>query len=442
MMIALVLLLALGGTSQAPAREPGEFRVPANRADSPAGTLTLRYVRIQSTAAEPGAPIVLLAGGPGDSGIRVVSTMPAAILEELLAIADVIAFDQRGTGVSDPAKPLCPPGELLPRDRPFDPEATREVLKNRLATCLEGTAARGIDVRGLTTDESADDLAALAATLGVKKLMLMGVSYGTHLALATARRHPGLVDRMALAGVEGPDDTLKLPSRVEQILEAIAASRRPTLVSEIRQLRTRLAAEPARYTFPTGRTIVLGEWDLQRWVADALDSEAEMDAMMAAVPQLLDQDYTVLGRWALTYRVPRALNLMNLVMDCASYASDDRLDRITSEAKTAVLGDAINFPLPDLCGLPGLPRSPDSYREPVRSNLPALLISGSLDGRTPPANAAAVAETMPNARTMVIEGASHDLLRRPQTMKAIMAFLRQSRREPGAAVPSTRASGS
>ena len=31
--------------------------------------------------------------------------------------------------------------------------------------------------------------------------------------------------------------------------------------------------------------------------------------------------------------------------------------------------------------------------EPIRSDVPALLISGSLDGRTPPANAAAIAET-------------------------------------------------
>ena len=122
-----------------------------------------------------------------------------------------------------------------------------------------------------------------------------------------ARHRPGLVDRMALAGVEGPDDTLKLPSRVERILEAVAASKRPTLVNEIRQLRTRFAAEPGRYTFPTGQTIVLGEWDLQRWVADALDSVAEIDAMVTAMPQLLDGDYTVLGQWALTHRVPDGL---------------------------------------------------------------------------------------------------------------------------------------
>lgn len=425
MTIAIILSLLLVGQPQAPSREPGEFHVPANRADSSSGTLVLRYVRIPSTAAEPRAPIVLLAGGPGDSGIRVVSSMPPAILKELLAIADVIGFDQRGTGVSDPAKPLCPPGELLPRDRPFDPEATVAALKSRLAACLEGTTDRGIDVRGLTTEESADDLAALAEALGVKKLMLMGASYGTHLALATARRHPGLVDRMALAGVEGPDDTLKLPFRVGQILEATAASRRPTLVSEIRQLRTQLAAEPARYTFPTGQTIALGEWDLQRWVADALDSVAEIDAMVAAMPQLLDGDYAVLGRWALTYRAPRAINLMNLAMDCASYASSDRLARIEREAGDAVLGDVMNFPLRGVCTTPALPPLPDRYREPVRSDVPALLISGTLDGRTPPANATAAAATLSNARTIVIEGASHDLFRRPETMTAITAFLRQ-----------------
>jgi pimeloyl-ACP methyl ester carboxylesterase len=85
----------------------------------------------------------------------------------------------------------------------------------------------------------------------------------------------------------------------------------------------------------------------------------------------------------------------------------------------------VNFPLRGACDTPGLPRLPDRYREAIRSDVPALLISGSLDARTPPANAAAVAVTLPRARTLVIDGASHDLFRRPETMKAIIAFLRQ-----------------
>ena len=42
--------------------------------------------------------------------------------------------------------------------------------------------------------------------LGVQKLTLFGISYGTKLALAYARAHPDRVERMALDSVLDPDD--------------------------------------------------------------------------------------------------------------------------------------------------------------------------------------------------------------------------------------------
>src|SRR5690606_27368225 len=135
---------------------------------------------------------------------------------------------------------------------------------------------------------------------------------------------------------------------VEQVLKAVTG-RRPSLVEDVNTLRQRLAAAPARFTFPAGQVIVLGEWDLQRWIAESLDDVREIDAMVAAIGPLLNGDYTALARWSLAFRMPRPLNLMNLAMDCASYASGPRLAQIAAEAQTAVLGDAINFPLPGLC---------------------------------------------------------------------------------------------
>jgi pimeloyl-ACP methyl ester carboxylesterase len=147
--------------------------------------------------------------------------------------------------------------------------------------------------------------------------------------------------------------------------------------------------------------------------------------MVSAVPALLDGDYSALGRWALGHRIPKPLNLMNLAMDCASYASPGRLARIRSQAKTATLGDAINFPLPALCDLPGLPRLPAAYRAAVESRVPTLLISGTFDGRTPVQNAVDAARHLPNAESLVIDGASHALFREPETMPKILAFFRR-----------------
>lgn len=413
---------SVGG--QAVDADRGRFTVPANRSTRTA-SLALAFIRFKSTAAAPRSPIVFLAGGPGDAGTRAVGGMPIAMLDELRSIADVIAFDQRGTGLSEPLNRLCPPGEMLPRDRPADPALYSRTLSTRVEACLAKAKVDGVDVLGLTTAESADDLEALRRVLGAKKLSFLAGSYGTHLALATAARHPESVDRMILAGVEGLDDTFKLPSRVDDVVAAIARAKRPSLIEDVRTLQTRLKMEPARFTFPTGQVIVLGDWDLRRFVSEALDEVPKIDAMVAAVPQMLDGDFTALGRWALGYRIPKSLNVMNLAMDCASYASRDRLARIAREAETSLLGNAINFPLPDVCDVAGLPRLPESYRSAVPSNVEALLISGSFDGRTPVQNAVDLTRTMPRATSLVIDGAAHGLFREPAVTRAIVAFLQK-----------------
>ncbi len=366
---------------------------------------------------------MFLAGGPGDAATRAFRGMPVSYLNQLRAVADVIAFDQRGTGLSEPHDVTCRPEPPQPRDQPGNPAQLLEATRQALRACLVEKAGQGVDVMGLTTAESADDVAALARVLGAPRLSLLAGSYGTHLALATARRHPGLVARMVLAGVEGPDDTFKLPSRVDSVLATIAAATRPTLVADLRFIEARLGAEPARFTFPGNRTIVLGSWDLRRWVAGTLDSRREITAMLEAIPAMLTGDYTALARGALRERFPAPLNLMHVAMDCASWASPGRLARIRREAPESVLGDAINFPLTGLCDLPGLPRLPDSFRAPLESEVPALLVAGTFDGRTPVANARQVSLGMPAAELLIVEGASHGLLGEPEVMARALEFL-------------------
>lgn len=415
--------------------EHGSFRVPANRSVASGAKLTLRYVRFPSTAAVPGPPIVFLAGGPGDAATRAFEGMPAEFLDQLRAISDVIAFDQRGTGGSEPQAVTCDGGSMLPRAGTVSAAERLTALAEQLHVCLALAPANGVDITGLNTAESADDLEALRLVLGAPRLALLAGSYGTHLALATVRRHPGSIARVALVGVEGPDHTIKSPLSVDEVLARIGAARRPSLVQEIRTLRNRLAEAPASFTFAPGQTLVLGEWDLQRWIGDALDTEREIDALLDVLPAVLAGNHAEFARAALPYRLPRALNLMNVAVDCASLASPERLSRVRAEAAGTLLGNVMDFPLPELCEIAGLPRLPDDFRAPLESAVPALLVSGTFDGRTPVANAIEVARGMPNARQLVIEGASHDLFRRPEVLREIVGFLGEGSQESVPDVP-------
>ena len=82
--------------------EFGTLFVPENRSDPQSNLIELAFVRFKSTAKNPGPPIVYLAGGPGGSGIGAASGSRFPLFMALREIADVIAFDQRGTGYSKP----------------------------------------------------------------------------------------------------------------------------------------------------------------------------------------------------------------------------------------------------------------------------------------------------------------------------------------------------
>ena len=212
---------------------------------------------------------------------------------------------------------------------------------------------------------------------------------------------------------------------VDSVIETIAARRRPSLMRDLRTHRDQLAASPIRFTFPGTQTIVMGAWDLQRWVAGSLDSRRDIDAMLTGIAQMDAGDYGALARWTLRQRFPPPLNLMHVAMDCASWASPARRTRIRREASGALVGDAINFPLSGLCETPGLPRLPDEFRAPLVTNVPALLIAGTLDARTPVQNARALVRTMSDAEVLVVDNVSHDLFGVPEVMAASVTFLRE-----------------
>jgi pimeloyl-ACP methyl ester carboxylesterase len=410
----------VGGGERLPA-EFGEFDVPAVRRDPVSPRLTLRYVRFRSTSTDPKPPIVFLAGGPGDAATRAFQSMPSTILNSLRAVADVIAFDQRGTGTSEPRNAVCPPGLALRLGVPLDPEEYTMSIRDRLSVCLPMLEAAGVRVAGFTTEESADDIEDLRKAIGATQVTLLAGSYGTHLALSTARRHPRRIRAMALLGVEGPDDTLKLPTRVEEVLFEIDKAR-PGFLERLRAHLEALSDKPWSKTLPNGQAVTVGAWDLKRRVADALDTVPEIDALATALAQMSEGDYSDLVRWTIPFRAARPINVMNIAMDCASYGSDARLAAVRAEAPGTLLGDAINVPLPDVCDTSGLPRLPDAFRAPMSSAVSTLFVAGTFDGRTPPANAESLAGGFSRSELLVIPGASHSLFREADALATVVRF--------------------
>lgn len=418
------------------AAELGEFHVPENRTKSDSKTITLRFVRFKSTAAKPGYPIVYLAGGPGGSGIEALRGTRFPLAMALREFGDVIAFDQRGVNKSGPDMG-CREQYMLPFDRPLDRATGGPLMASAAQKCAERLRASGVDVGAYNTRESAADLDDLRKALGAEKLVLWAISYGTHLATATLRYHPASIDRVILAGIEGPDDTYKLPSDQQLLLEDIARlaakdGKTPDLIASIRNVLRELEAHPktVALTHPlNGRTanVVVGKLDFQVAITDVLTTPETFAGLPDFVQRVEHGDWTALALLAAQRRMGDAGSAMSLAMDCASGISAGRKARIADEAKRTLLADAINAPFPEVCSGMNVPDLGDDFRAPLVSDVPALLISGTLDGRTRPHQADELRLTMPNAQHLVIEGAGHSdplFLSTPKILEAMKAFLR------------------
>lgn len=419
------------------AAERGELRVPENRSKPDSRTLTLSFVRFKATGAKPGAPIVYLAGGPGGSGIEAARGSRLPLFLALREFGDVIALDQRGTGLGsgDDAESDCDERYEIDFSKPLDRRGTVSALVPAFRSCLARLGKSGFDLAGYTTEESAADLEDLRRALGAEKLTLWGISYGTHLALATLKAFPTSVDRVILAGIEGLDDTLKLPSDQQELLATLAELARPQvadLLGTMREVLRQLEASPKTVTLThplTGESgpIVVGALDFQTVVADMLTGPETFAGLPDFVTRVAAGDWTALALLAAPGRLGEVPIAMAVGMDCASGASAERRARIAAEARETVLGDAINLPFPELCDELGIRELGATFRAPVRSAVPALLISGTLDGRTRPRQAEALLPGLPNAVHLVIDGAGHSdplFLSSPKILESLQAFLR------------------
>lgn len=422
--------------------ELGAFQVPEQRSNPNSRRITVRFVRFRSTAVNPGPPIVYLAGGPGGSGIGTAAGPRFPVFQALRSVADVIAFDQRGTGRSNEIKACVPPGpssELM--------HGTRDSIiagyRRELLECMSKWAAEGVAVDGYTTRENADDLDALRRALGVEKISLWGISYGSHLGLATLKYHGPRIHRAVFAGIEGLDQTVKRPAvldelvgRVQMLIDQDPAARQayPDLAGTMRSVHAQLNSAPARVTIPpaAGRGQVVLTFDafpVQMLVGGIMADPSGI----AQVPYLYRE--MAAGRFQqIGTNVCRQICTsgggyrgMPELMDIASGISAARLSRVKREAATSVLGDAINFPMPHLAGLrPSLDLG-DAFRAPLQSDVPTLFISGTLDGRTSPTEAREEIKGLRNGKHLIVENGGHNIFEADtRVADAVVAFFRDA----------------
>lgn len=421
--------------------EFGKLTVPENRNDPKSRLIEIAFVRFKSTSPNPGSPIIYLAGGPGGSGISTAQGTRFPLFMAMREIGDVIALDQRGTGRSTPNLP-CRREADLPLDKPLTQTKLLQFATLELKKCADYWRGQGVDITGYNTNENADDIESLRRALGTKKVSLWSISYGTTLALTAIKRHGSNIDRSIFAGVEGLDDALKLPSDVQRHFADIdrLVKADPTLNEQIpdflglvKTVLDRLEKKPVTVEVRDGQTkqnvsVVINKYLMQILTASVIGTDR-----IADFPKLYYDaskgDFSEVGVQALIlskYFIGSG-SVMSYVTDCSSGASRKRQRQIARETKNTLLGNTANTEFPEVCAAWGNPDLGENFRSPVKSDVPVLFISGTLDGRTPVSNAEAVRKGFSKNTHLIIEGAWHSdplFLSSPKIKEVMLEFMR------------------
>lgn len=397
------------------------FTSKEDHSNSKSRIIDLAYMKLSATHHSATSPIIYLAGGPGWGGTTTLITSGrASLFQAMRSIDDVIVYDQRGTMPWAGDWLVC--SETWQSSNFHEAFYTMRSLKEQsenINSCANKYRQKGIKLSSYNTNNNAADLEILRQHLGVDKISLWATSYGTHLALAYIKMYPQHVDKVIMHGVEGLDDTLKTPMQIQHALEKIAklaaqdktiGAHTPNLIGDIKELLDKAESGKLAIKYQNNNvteTIKLGKFELQFYLSQLLSSAHSSLSIPARVAAAKQGNLSGFRYSAIQMRSRQRESLMPFYMDCASYASPERLALIAQQKPHALLGDAINFPFPDICSAIDAEDLGTEFRSLAISDVPILFISGDLDARTPMENAQQTALGFSSAQHLIIHGAGH-----------------------------------
>jgi pimeloyl-ACP methyl ester carboxylesterase len=435
-----VLLAAVGGTLSLGAAEASAALEFCDRADNGRSCATLT-VPLDRSGVVPGAvklrierqkakrsarpPLFLIAGEPGQPSI---ANFDTEMIEDIVGTEarsrDILVMDLRGTGRSGALN--CP--------------AIQSGKTAGIAACAASLGSRR---DYYTSEDMADDIDAVRSELGVERIALLGVSYGAHVALTYARRHPTRVDRLVLDSPVGPRgiDAFGRSSMnaAPAVLGAQCGKRgcrafTRDAAADLRRLAGRLERRPMsglvsdRYG-RLHRARLDGDDLLRVMVSEA--SPILAAAVPGGVRAALRGDAAPLLRTAVfadsASALPAKATTRSAATRLATLCSDTSLPwadttaipdrRASVQAALGALPSSAFAPFGRAAAvgevIEACERWPSPVRRPVQRgalpDVPVLVLSGTFDVRTPVADARTVAAMFPRGY-LVMTGAPHGVV--------------------------------
>jgi len=395
-----------------------KYEVFENRATKSGRKIPLNIVLLPSVNPKPVPdPLFYLAGGPGGAAT---AYAPEKFIDGLRRNRDVVLVDQRGTGESYPLN--CPsPGSREDMRGYFGEQFPLERIK-ACRTELEKIA----DFTQYTTAIAMDDLDEVRAVLGYDRINVYGGSYGSTTSLVYLRQHGDHVRSVAVVGVAPPAAKIPLSfargvqDSMNRLFADCAAepackAAYPNVAEEFKSVVAKFDNGPVEveagnvYTKATQKVLVTRDA-----FVDAIRQLLYVPNAAAALPALIHLGangnlgpivgtaFQVVSQ--IDARIARG---MQLSVICAEDTPFITADDIKTTSANSFYGDARVRPTIKACSEWPHAKVPASFLDPVKSDVPVLLVSGALDPVTPPWIAETVAKTLSHSKLVVIQNATH-----------------------------------
>ena len=397
----------------------GQYEVLEDRAAKTGRKIKLHVMVLPALVNKPAPdPIFYLAGGPGGAATIYAN---ASFMTQMHRTRDVVLLDQRGTGKSNPLR--CEfrgdPNDM----RGYFVEGMTPESVRACRTELEKVA----DLKLYTTTIAMADLDNVRAALGYDKINVYGGSYGSTAALAYLHLYPQHVRTATVTGVAPLDYKLPLPfgKGVDHALERLFADCEadeschkafPDVRKEWATVVERVDKGPV--TFDTlnpftgqKQQVTMTRTGFGENVRLLLYQPNVLSIMPLLIHEMFQQDYARFGFFA--YQVFRGTDSgiargMQLSVLCAEDIPFIKEDEIKPALGGTFYGEARARLYQKACAEWPRGEVPAKFREPIKSDIPVLMLSGELDPVTPPDAATPLLKGLPNARQIIIHNATHN----------------------------------
>jgi pimeloyl-ACP methyl ester carboxylesterase len=424
--------------------EMGTLYAPENRDDPKSRIIGVGFARLRALEQTGAPPTFHLPGGPGGSFLRGLKQSNRQLarglkyIEAYRKVSDVILVDQRGNSERGEVLMYKYRTRQQPLDEPGSLARSRAGFVEMARAASSEFAGKGIDLRGYNVKECADDVNDIRRALAYDRITLVGTSFGSQWSFAIMRRHPDVVARALLSGVEPLDYGYDMPSHVFAAMQRMwwEAEKDPRwkpylppggVAAAVREVLRRFDKGPIRVqvkdqTSGETQTVTLGREDFQRSLAGSGP---------AFVVSLYHERYESWARSVAASRKDREGELLMIapLIDTSLGVTPRREHLLRTDAGTAFLGEwnfdgyiatAEVWPSPDVG---------DEFRTEVVSRIPVVFAQGDWDTSTPVENALNVAPFFPNGRLLIAVHGGHGVIepiatQLPEVFATLIEFLK------------------